>query len=127
MAGSLLLLTIEVKFAAGQTAQAVYDIRVDRSTTRREDLGPLFARMRVKLSGPIDDQWRRSYNEVVGGADSFSRFVLDPKDGTVSFSSRSTDDAARVELVIQRLELLLELANLHATTAAACQQERRSA
>ena len=127
MAGSLLPLFIEVEIAAGQTAQPVYDIRVDRSAMRREALGPLFARLRVKLSGSMDEQWRRSYEVVAASDESFSRFILDQQGGTVSFTSRSTDDAARVELVMQRLELLLDLANLHAATNAASQGERRSA
>jgi hypothetical protein len=128
MAGSLLAsISIDAKFVAGQTARAVYDVRVDRSALGRQVLGPLFARLRIKLSGSIDDHWRRSYGVVAGGADSFSRFILDQKEGAVSFTCRSTDGAAQVDLLVQRLELLLELANLHATTNAASEGERRSA
>jgi hypothetical protein len=127
MAGSLLALSIEMESSGGQPARAVYDVRVDRTAMRREALGPLFARLRVKLSGSLDEHWRRSYDVVAAGDESFSRFILDQQGGTVSFTSRSTDDAARVELVMQRLELLLDLANLHAASEAACQGERQSA
>jgi hypothetical protein len=112
---------------AGKPSRALYDVRVDRSALGRQNLGPLFSRQTIKLTGPVDEQWRRSYDTVAGGTSPFSRFILDRKEGVVSFTCRSTDGPAQVEPLLQRLELLLEMVNLHATTAATSPQERKSA
>jgi hypothetical protein len=99
-------------------------VSVDPSGSRRVDLGPLFVRLSVKLSGAFDARWRRSYETIAAGAERFSRYRLDPAEAVVQFTCRSTDGAAEIQNLIERLGLLLELANLHATLQAASEKQQ---
>lgn len=110
-------------------AGTVYGVWADQSTLRRESLGPLFGRVSVELRGDMDDLWASSYLEVRHEAEQFSRFNLDARLGRVSFTFRSSETADEIQDALGRLTLLLELANLQATTAAATAKidERRRA
>jgi hypothetical protein len=80
----------------------------------------LFGRVWVELrGGGVDDLWASSYLQVRHEAEQFSRFHLDAQLGRVSFTFRSSGTADEIQDALGRLTLLLELANLQATTAAA--------
>jgi hypothetical protein len=59
-------------------------------------------------------------------AEQFSRFTLDAVAPSVSFTFRPAEQADLYG-VLQRLELLLELANLHATAMVAVDRRKTSA
>jgi hypothetical protein len=113
----------------GVPAGTVYGVWADQSTLRRESLGPLFGRVSVELRGDMDDLWASSYLEVRHDAEQFSRFNLDARLGRVSFTFRASETADEIQDALGRLTLLLEIANLQATTtsAAAKAGERRRA
>jgi hypothetical protein len=67
---------------------AAYGIWADHSTLNRENLGPLFVRATVELRGSVDPRWRSSYASVRSDAEQFSRFNLDPRGVTISFTFR---------------------------------------
>jgi hypothetical protein len=103
----------------------VYGVWADQSTLRRESLGPLFGRVSVELRGETDDTWSGAYVTVRHDSDQFSRFNLDVK---VSFTVRASETAEEIQDALCRLTLLLELANLQATTdsAASLNELRRA-
>ena len=103
--------------------QSVYGVWVDMSTLRRDALGPLFGRISLALRGPVDALWEDSCLFVRRDLEAFSRFHLDLSGGQISFTFRLTDSLAEVQAVLQRLELFVELANLHATSVAAAAHE----
>ena len=105
----------------------VYGVWADQSTLRRESLGPLFGRISVELRGAIDEFWAGVYVAVRRDAEQFSRFNLDTRVHRVSFTYRASETTDDIQDVLGRLTLLLELANLQATTAAASVSERRRA
>jgi hypothetical protein len=96
----------------------VYGVWADQSTLRREALGPLFGRISLELRGTLDGHWAESYMAVRKDTEQFSRFNLDLKASRVSFTFRATETPAEVQDLLKRLTLLLELANLQATSAA---------
>lgn len=104
----------------------VYGVWADHSTLRRESLGPLFLRATIALRGPVESRWRAAFNSVKKDAESFSRFTLDAVAPSVSFTFRPAEQADLYS-VLQRLELLLELTNLHATASYAVERRRTSA
>ena len=104
----------------------MYSVSAEHSRLRRESLGPLFVRLSVKLSGAFDQSWVRSYERIRAETDQFSRFTLDLQSGMVLLTCRWTDGDAEIHTLMQRLDLLLELANLHATLEATS-EKRQSA
>lgn len=97
----------------------MYDVAVDRAAMREEILGPLFQRHVVSLSGTVDERWLESFQNVQKDSELFKRYVLDQRKGLVSFTCRASDGATVVETFLERLALLVEMVNLHATCAAA--------
>src|SRR5438105_5190705 len=97
----------------------MYNVSVARTAMRQELLGPLFQRHVVSLAGAVDERWLESFHEVAGDSHSFQRFVLDATRGLISFTCRATDGPSVVESFVERLGLLVEMVNLHATCAAA--------
>jgi hypothetical protein len=97
----------------------MYDVAVDRAAMREEILGPLFQRHVVSLSGTVDERWLGSFIEVQKDSDQFQRYRLDQQKGLVSFTCRASDSPKVVEGFLERLALLVEMVNLHATCAAA--------
>ena len=96
-----------------------YGVWADHSTLRRESLGPLFMRATIALRGPVDARWRGAFASVRKDAEQqFSRFTVDPSSDSVSFTFRPSEQGDLYG-VLQRLELLIELANLHATAVVA--------
>lgn len=106
--------------------ETVYGVWADHSTLRRESLGPIFGRISLGLRGPVDGRWRESYSFIRKDSEPFSRFILDPLSDRISFTFRSTDQAADLLALIERLQLTIELANLHATAAAASDHQRKT-
>ena len=94
----------------------VYGVWADQSTLRRESLGPLFGRISLELRGATDDTWAGAYVAVRHDSDQFSRFNLDPRRNRVSFTVRASETTEEIQDALSRLTLLLELANLQATT-----------
>lgn len=109
-----------------QAQSSAYGVWADHSTLSRESLGPLFVRASIELRGTIDIRWRSSYGSVRGDAEQFSRFNLDPKGNTISFTFRPGENASEVYGLVQRLELLIELTNLHATAEASLPARRKT-
>lgn len=105
---------------------AAYGVWADHSTLHRESLGPLFVRATIELRGAIDIRWRSSYGSVRSDAEQFSRYNLDPNGVTISFTFRPTEQASELYGLLQRLELLVELTNLHATAAVAMPVRRKT-
>ena len=97
----------------------MYSVAVDRAAMREEILGPLFQRHVVSLSGTVDQQWLESFEAVQNDSEQFQRYRLDPKKGLVSFTCRASDGPKLVEGFLERLALMVEMVNLHATCAAA--------
>lgn len=97
----------------------MYQVAVDRAAMREEILGPLFQRHVVSLSGTVDQQWLASYEAVQNDSEQFQRYRLDPQKGLVSFTCRASDGPKLVEGFLERLALMVEMVNLHATCAAA--------
>lgn len=107
-------------------AGTVYGVWADQSTLRRESLGPLFGRVSIELRGALlDDAWASAYLAARGDAEQFARFNLDMKLGRVSFTFRANETTDDIQEALARLTLLLELANLHATTEAAASGEQQ--
>ena len=97
----------------------MYDVAVDRAAMREEILGPLFQRHVVSLSGTVDKRWLESFQDVQKDSDQFQRYRLDQEKGLVSFTCRASDGPKVVEGFLERLALLVEMVNLHATCSAA--------
>jgi hypothetical protein len=97
----------------------MYHVAVDRAAMRQEILGPLFQRHVVSLSGTVDQRWLESFEAVQNDSDQFQRFRLDPQQGLVSFTCRASDGPTVVDGFLERLALMVEMVNLHATCAAA--------
>jgi len=97
----------------------MYNVSVDRAAMRQELLGPLFQRHVVSLAGAVDERWLASFHEVSKDSQSFQRFVLDATRGLISFTCRASDGPSIVESFVERLGLLVEMVNLHATCSAA--------
>ncbi|MFN2635141.1 MAG: hypothetical protein ABR610_17170 [Thermoanaerobaculia bacterium] len=104
---------------------AVYGVWADHSTLKRESLGPLFGRITMGLRGPVDALWRESYMAVRADSEAFARFTLDRTADQLSFTFRSMEVASEIETLLERLDLSIELANLHATAAASVAQNRQ--
>ena len=104
----------------------VYGVWADHSTLKRESLGPLFVRISIGLRGPVDGHWRDSYHSVRTESEAFARFTLDRESDHLSFTFRPAEPAANVEALVERLDLSIELANLHATAAAAAILRRKT-
>jgi hypothetical protein len=97
----------------------MYHVAVDRAAMREEILGPLFQRHVVSLSGTVDERWLESFEAVQNDSGQFQRYQLDPQKGLVSFTCRASDGPKVVESFLERLALMVEMVNLHATCAAA--------
>src|ERR1700682_3979643 len=98
---------------------SVYDVRADQTRLKRESLGPLFVRLSVGLNPPdFDANWQRAYQAISSESGKFSRFTLDTDNGAVFFTCRANETTAEIQTLIQRLDLLLGLANLRATMGA---------
>jgi len=97
------------------------DVQRRRRPRRHEGgiLGPLFQRHVVSLSGTVDQRWLESFESVQNDSDQFQRYRLDPQKGLVSFTCRASDASGVVESFLERLALMVEMVNLHATCAAA--------
>ncbi len=102
---------------------SVYNVRADQARFKRESLGPLFVRLSVGLA-PVDfdANWQRAYEAISRESEKFSRFSLDLDNGAVFLTCRANETAAEIQTLMQRLDLLLELANLRATMVAASRQ-----
>jgi hypothetical protein len=111
---------------AGSFPGSAYGVWADHTTLRRESLGPLFLRATISLRGPVDAKWRSAFGAVRQDAEQFSRFSLDAVAPSVSFTFRPAEQADLYG-VLQRLELLIELANLHATATLAIDRRKTSA
>jgi hypothetical protein len=101
----------------------MYNVCVDRTAMRQELLGPLFQRHVVSLTGAVDERWLESFREVCKDSPSFQRFVLDATRGLISFTCRANDPPNMVESFVERLRLLVEMVNLHATCSGKESQE----
>ena len=97
----------------------MYHVAVDRAAMREEILGPLFQRHVVSLSGTVDQRWLESFEAVQIDSQQFQRYQLDSQKGLVSFTCRASDGPTVVESFLERLALMVEMVNLHATCAAA--------
>jgi hypothetical protein len=97
----------------------MYHVAVDRAAMREEILGPLFQRHVVSLSGKVDQRWLESFESVRNDSDQFQRYQLDDQKGLVSFTCRASDGPKIVDGFLERLALMVEMVNLHATCAAA--------
>jgi hypothetical protein len=97
----------------------MYHVAVDRAAMRQELLGPLFQRHVVSLSGTVDQRWLESFESVQNDSEQFQRFQLDSQKGLVSFTCRASDGPKVVDGFLERLALMVEMVNLHATCAAA--------
>ena len=69
----------------------------------------------VGLTGLIDDRWAHAFNIVQLDSTGFFRYRFDPGVKRVFFQVRSQDGAARVILMLERLEGLIEEVNRNAS------------
>lgn len=108
----------------GPPNAVVYNVTVDRSRLAWESVSPLFKRASVTLVGEIDSRWCRSYELIAAEAATFARFTLDRDASCVRFTGRSTDNIDSVQGLVDRLELLIELANTRATLDASLERQQ---
>ena len=97
----------------------MHNVMVDRAAMREELLGPLFQRYVVSLTGAVDQCWLASFHEVAKGSETFKRFRLEPDKGLISFTCRASDGPKVIDGFLERMELFVEMVNLHATCAIA--------
>ncbi len=108
---------------ADSVAQRAYEVAVETSELKWEQLGPLFARYTVRLTGRVDVRWSDQYRRVTADSPSFCRYHLDPKSGTISFTCRATDGPKEVLLVVKRLVSLVDSVNERACLAGSRESE----
>jgi hypothetical protein len=98
-------------------AKYQYDVTVEESGVKWAQVGPLFNRYTVRLTGRLDRPWVDCYQRVGATSPSFSRFQLDPGAGSITFTCRSSDGPVEVMKVLKRLEDLLVQVNSAAEAA----------
>jgi len=69
----------------------------------------------VVLSGSVDERWARAFNIVQLDSTGFARFRLNAGERKVTFQVRTVDGAARVILLLERLDHLVEEVNRNAS------------
>jgi len=99
--------------------EKTYDVAVAIAALRWESATPLFARYSVPLSGNLDPAWLKCFERASFDSAEFSRFRLDPRTMTISFTSRMSDGPAEVAAILRRLELLVGFVNARARCAEA--------
>jgi hypothetical protein len=92
----------------------VYDVSLDEAAIQWTQLGPLFARYSVPLTGALDRAWVDCYRRATSESAEFSRFQLDVERRTVSFSCRADDGPAKIQSALKRLEMLVTFVNQRA-------------
>jgi hypothetical protein len=106
--------------------KSVYDVTVDEGELNWEQVGPLFDRYAVNLTGRIDRRWVDCYQRITVSAPAFSRFHLDPGASRVTFTCRSSDGPVEVMGVLKRLEELLTRVNSESAAEAVARPEGTS-
>lgn len=107
-------------------AQRSYDVAVEEAELKYQQLGPLFARYSLRLTGRVDALWSNQYQRITKDSPSFGRYQLDPKGSTVSFTCRATDGPVEVMSVVKRLDELLDVVNERASAAGSPEGGRES-
>jgi hypothetical protein len=99
-----------------------YGITVDKGTLRGQAdevegtgysvEGTIYS---VQLSGAVDERWTRAFHMVQLDSTGLFRYRLDAEKKSISFQVRSKDGAARVILLLERLDQLVEDVNRSAS------------
>jgi hypothetical protein len=96
-----------------------YDVCLPEAGLGWEKIGPLFERYSVPLVGDVDEHWVSTYQRVAQAAPNLTRFRLDSRTGTVSFTCRATDGPVQVMGVLKILGEMLDQVNHEASSATA--------
>lgn len=98
-----------------------YEIALDRESLDREEValdneGDEGLRYRVRLTGNVDEHWRRAFHFVQLNSTGFYRYRLDTDTPTVSFNARQDDTIRDIGEVVARLKAFLGVVNRTATS-----------
>lgn len=88
-----------------------YDVGFDLDALTWIQVGPMFARYSLPLTGTLDKAWTDCYRRASFESAEFSRFHLDAETRTVSFTCRAEDGPARIQSTLERLSLLVAFVN----------------
>ena len=94
--------------AAPPIAPPAYRVRVDTGRIERQGLGAE-TRVRVPLTGRVDENWRRAYRLIQLDSTGYFRYRLDLETPVVTFSTRASDGTVAFHLA--QLEAFLDLVN----------------
>jgi hypothetical protein len=86
----------------------VYRVRADAAGLDRQALGSE-TRIRVPLSGAIDENWRRAYRLVQLDSTGFFRYRLELEAPIVTFTARPSDGT--FSFLMNQLDAFLERVN----------------
>jgi hypothetical protein len=93
--------------------QELYDVKVDRESLIRQDLGSKSTRCRVPLAGLVDDRWRQAYRLLQMDSTDLFRYRLELGTDTIAFQCQEDSTA---ELMLDRLEAFIGSVNVKAST-----------
>lgn len=88
-------------------------VQADRSRIERQQLGGE-TRVRVPLSGPVNENWRRAYRLLQLDSTGYFRFRLELESAVVTFTSRHADGT--LLFLMEQLDGFLDLVNAKAST-----------
>ncbi len=90
----------------------VYRVRTDAAGMDQQSLGSE-TRVRVPLSGAIDENWRRAYRLVQLDSTGYFRYRLELESPTVTFTARRSDGS--LGFLLNQLEAFLQRVNAQAS------------
>ncbi len=93
-------------------ARPVYRVRADAAGMDRQALGTE-TRIRLRLSGLVDENWRRAYRLVQLDSTGYFRYRLELESPTVTFTSRPSDGS--LSFLMNQLDAFLERVNAQAS------------
>ncbi len=91
----------------------LYDVRIERESLIRQDLGAASTRCRVRLSGLVDDRWRQAYRLLQMDSTDLFRYRLELGTNTIAFQCQ---DESTAELMLDRLEAFIGTVNVRASS-----------
>lgn len=93
--------------------QQLYDVKVERESLIRQDMGAKSTRCRVPLIGLLDDRWRQAYRLLQMDSTDLFRYRLELGTDTIAFQCHEDSTA---EFMLDRLEAFIGTVNVRAST-----------
>ena len=91
----------------------LYDVKVERESLIRQDMGSKSTRCRVQLVGLVDDRWRQAYRLLQMDSTDLFRYRLELGTDTIAFQTQADSTA---DLMLDRLEAFIGSVNVRAST-----------